>query len=112
MVTVLDRGRPVSRRRHHRRGSREHRHRLSAREGYLDGRSLAEVFAWLRPTDLVWRYWVNNYVGASRLRRSTCMERRHHKDGRALHRDMVTWCAIRLPHRCRQLLGTPVDSTS
>jgi polyhydroxyalkanoate synthase len=35
---------------------------LSARKGYLDGRSLAEVFAWLRPTDLVWRYWVNNYV--------------------------------------------------
>lgn len=35
---------------------------LSARKGYLDGRSLAEVFAWLRPTDLVWRYWVNNYI--------------------------------------------------
>ena len=35
---------------------------LSARKGYLDGRALAEVFAWLRPTDLVWRYWVNNYV--------------------------------------------------
>jgi class II poly(R)-hydroxyalkanoic acid synthase len=36
--------------------------RSSARAGYLDGRALAEVFAWLRPTDLVWRYWVNNYV--------------------------------------------------
>jgi len=35
---------------------------LSARKGYLDGRSLAEVFAWLRPADLVWRYWVNNYI--------------------------------------------------
>jgi class II poly(R)-hydroxyalkanoic acid synthase len=35
---------------------------LSARKGYLDGRALAEMFAWLRPTDLVWRYWVNNYV--------------------------------------------------
>jgi poly(3-hydroxyalkanoate) synthetase len=35
---------------------------LSARKGYLDGRELAEVFAWLRPTDLVWRYVVNNYV--------------------------------------------------
>ena len=34
----------------------------SARQGYLDGQSLAEVFAWLRPTDLVWRYWVNNYI--------------------------------------------------
>src|SRR6476620_1386472 len=33
----------------------------SARKGYLDGRALAEVFAWLRPGDLVWNYWVNNY---------------------------------------------------
>jgi polyhydroxyalkanoate synthase len=35
---------------------------LSRRRGYLDGRSLAEVFAWLRPGDLVWNYWVNNYL--------------------------------------------------
>jgi polyhydroxyalkanoate synthase len=35
---------------------------MSARRGYLDGRSLAEVFAWLRPGDLVWNYWVNNYL--------------------------------------------------
>jgi polyhydroxyalkanoate synthase subunit PhaC len=34
----------------------------SRRRGYLDGRSLAEVFAWLRPADLVWNYWVNNYL--------------------------------------------------
>jgi len=34
----------------------------SARRGYLDGRELAEVFAWLRPGDLVWNYWVNNYL--------------------------------------------------
>lgn len=34
----------------------------SEREGYLDGRDLAEVFAWLRPNDLIWNYWVNNYL--------------------------------------------------
>jgi polyhydroxyalkanoate synthase len=34
----------------------------SARTGYLDGRRLAEVFAWLRPGDLIWNYWVNNYL--------------------------------------------------
>jgi polyhydroxyalkanoate synthase subunit PhaC len=34
----------------------------SAKKGYLDGRALAEVFAWLRPGDLVWNYWVNNYL--------------------------------------------------
>ncbi len=34
----------------------------SAARGYLDGRALAEVFAWLRPDDLIWNYWVNNYL--------------------------------------------------
>ena len=34
----------------------------SRRRGYLDGRTLAETFAWLRPDDLVWHYWVNNYL--------------------------------------------------
>jgi polyhydroxyalkanoate synthase len=34
----------------------------SARKGYLDGRKLAEAFAWLRPGDLIWNYWVNNYL--------------------------------------------------
>ncbi|MDT7668102.1 MAG: poly[(R)-3-hydroxyalkanoate] polymerase subunit PhaC [Pseudonocardiales bacterium] len=36
--------------------------RASAARGYLDGRSLAEVFAWLRPNDLVWNYWVDSYL--------------------------------------------------
>jgi class II poly(R)-hydroxyalkanoic acid synthase len=34
----------------------------SARKGYLDGRALAGVFAWLRPNDLIWNYVVNNYL--------------------------------------------------
>jgi polyhydroxyalkanoate synthase len=34
----------------------------SRRRGYLDGRQLGEVFAWLRPGDLIWQYWVNNYL--------------------------------------------------
>jgi polyhydroxyalkanoate synthase subunit PhaC len=34
----------------------------SRARGYLDGAALAEVFAWLRRGDLIWNYWVNNYL--------------------------------------------------
>jgi class II poly(R)-hydroxyalkanoic acid synthase len=36
--------------------------KASQRKGYLDGRMLAEVFAWLRPNDLIWSYFVNDYL--------------------------------------------------
>ena len=36
--------------------------RVSAKKGVLEGRQMAKVFAWLRPNDLVWNYWVNNYL--------------------------------------------------
>jgi polyhydroxyalkanoate synthase subunit PhaC len=30
--------------------------------GVLDGDDLARMFAWMRPNDLIWNYWVNNYL--------------------------------------------------
>ena len=30
--------------------------------GLVDGRDIAAVFSWLRPNELVWNYWVNNYL--------------------------------------------------
>ena len=86
---------------------------LSARKGYLDGRSLAEVFAWLRPTDLVWRYWVNNYIegkspaafdvlfwNADTTRMAAALHRDMVMTG--LHNSLVTPGAV-------SMLGTPVD---
>jgi polyhydroxyalkanoate synthase subunit PhaC len=86
---------------------------LSARKGYLDGRALAEVFAWLRPTDLVWRYWVNNYVEGKSPAAfdvlfwnadTTRMAATLHRDMvlMGLHNSLATAGGVRM-------LGTPVD---
>jgi polyhydroxyalkanoate synthase len=34
----------------------------SKRSGVLKGRQLTRMFAWMRPNDLVWNYWVSNYL--------------------------------------------------
>ncbi|MCA0436511.1 MAG: alpha/beta fold hydrolase [Actinobacteria bacterium] len=34
----------------------------SARQGVFEARQMAGAFTWLRPNDLVWNYWVNNYL--------------------------------------------------
>ncbi|CAI8887255.1 MULTISPECIES: class II poly(R)-hydroxyalkanoic acid synthase [unclassified Pseudomonas] len=36
--------------------------RRSYQQGVLEGRDMAKVFAWMRPNDLIWNYWVNNYL--------------------------------------------------
>ncbi len=36
--------------------------RRSYQHGVLEGRDMAKVFAWMRPNDLVWNYWINNYL--------------------------------------------------
>ncbi|WP_331693632.1 class II poly(R)-hydroxyalkanoic acid synthase [Pseudomonas sp. ZY71] len=36
--------------------------RHSYQAGVLQGKDMAKVFAWMRPNDLIWNYWVNNYL--------------------------------------------------
>jgi polyhydroxyalkanoate synthase len=85
----------------------------SKEKGYLDGRVLAEIFAWLRPNDLIWNYWVNNYLmghapkafdilywNADPVRMSA-----------AMHRDFMD-LAIRnalVEPGAASIMGTPVD---
>ena len=86
---------------------------MSARRGYLDGRALAEVFAWLRPGDLIWNYWVNNYLLGKRPPAfdvlfwnadTTRMSARLHADfvDLAMDNKLVTPGAL-------TVLGTPID---
>ncbi len=86
---------------------------VSGARGYLDGRRLAEVFAWLRPDDLIWNYWVNNYLqgrpppafdilywNADTTRLPA-----------ALHRDFIALAlanALTTPDKAT-MLGSPVD---
>jgi polyhydroxyalkanoate synthase subunit PhaC len=87
--------------------------RVSGKKGYLDGRDMAEIFAWLRPTDLVWRYVVNNYVQGRKPAAFDLLfwNADTTRMAAALHRDMVLMGlhnALVTPGGV-SMLGTPVD---
>jgi polyhydroxyalkanoate synthase len=86
---------------------------VSAARGYLDGRTLAEVFAWLRPDDLIWNYWVNNYLHG---RPPAAFDILYWNADTtrlpaALHRDFIALAlsnALTVPDAAT-MLGSPVD---
>src|ERR1700759_5478694 len=87
--------------------------RVSARKGFLDGRDMAEMFAWLRPTDLVWRYVVNNYVQGRKPAPFDVLfwNADTTRMAAALHRDLVLM-GLRnalVPAGGGSMPGTPVD---
>jgi polyhydroxyalkanoate synthase len=85
----------------------------SRRKGYLDGAQLAEVFAWLRPNDLVWNYWVNNYLQGKNPPNFDILywNADTTRMSAALHRDFIDVAignGLTEPGRTT-MLGSPVD---
>ncbi|MDQ6784816.1 MAG: alpha/beta fold hydrolase [Actinomycetota bacterium] len=88
----------------------------SARVGFFDGRTLAEVFAWLRPNDLIWGYWVNNYLQGKAPKAFDVLfwNADATRMTAGLHRDFI---ALSLGNSLRTagastMLGSPVDLSS
>lgn len=85
----------------------------SAQRGTMDGADLARLFAWLRPDELVWTYWINNYLMG---RQPPPLDVLHWDNDStrlpaALHRDFVDLVDRRAFERpgTLQLNGMPID---
>ncbi len=85
----------------------------SAMKGVLPGSELHKIFTWLRPNDLVWNYWVNNYLMGEAPpafdilawnKDSTNLPAQLHKDFLDLFESN---CLIRPGEY--EVLGTPID---
>ena len=85
----------------------------SLARGVLAGEEMGRVFAWLRPNDLVWNYWVNNYLLGKAPpafdvlywnNDTTRLPARFH--GQLL--DIFTGNLLSKPHALT-VLGTPID---
>jgi polyhydroxyalkanoate synthase len=85
----------------------------SRKKGYLDGATLAEIFAWLRPNDLVWNYWVNNYLQGKAPKAFDILywNGDSTRMSAALHRDFIDMSvrnSLARPNEAT-MLGSPVD---
>ncbi|VFT29492.1 poly(3-hydroxyalkanoic acid) synthase 2 [Pseudomonas aeruginosa] len=90
----------------------ENSKRRSYQHGVLDGRDMARVFAWMRPNDLIWNYWVNNYARqAAAGVRHPLLEQRQHAPARGLPRGAAGPVQAQPadPRGALEVGGTPVD---
>ena len=109
----LDRRRHGARRADHAADRSRPRGQASKLRGVLDGRDLAKVFAWMRPNDLIWNYWVSNYLLGNAPpafdilfwnNDTTSLPARLHSD----YLDLITLNPFRNPGALK-LSGTPID---
>jgi poly[(R)-3-hydroxyalkanoate] polymerase subunit PhaC len=87
--------------------------RSSQVSGTLKGQDLAKVFAWMRPNDLIWNYWVSNYLLGNAPpafdilfwnNDTTSLPAKLHSD----YLDLITVNPFRSPGATK-LSGTPID---
>jgi len=70
-VTLLDFGQPAPISAFSGSGLLGFARRRSRRKGIITSRQMGAAFTWMRPDDLVFNYWVNNYLMGERPRHST-----------------------------------------
>jgi polyhydroxyalkanoate synthase subunit PhaC len=81
--------------------------------GVVEGQDLARMFAWMRPNDLIWNYWVNNYLLGNAPpafdilywnNDTTRLPAKLHAD----FLDLIDSDPFMRPHRLK-IRGTPID---
>jgi polyhydroxyalkanoate synthase len=87
--------------------------RRSYQQGVLDGRDMARVFAWMRPNDLIWNYWVNNYLLGKQPPAFDILywNNDNTRLPAALHGDLIDFFKhnpLTRPHGL-EICGTPID---
>lgn len=87
--------------------------RRSQDKGILAGEDLNKIFAWLRPNDLVWNYWVNNYLMGKNPPAFDVLAWNGDSTNlpAALHTDFMTIAAdnAMVTPGAVEVLGTPID---
>ena len=87
--------------------------RRSRQKGVLEGAEMARVFAWMRPNDLIWNYWVNNYLLGNDPPAFDILfwNADHTRLPAALHADFLDLYMRNplLEHGATKVLGKPID---